>query len=468
MVRLFVISLIFNISTSFALDLDALRLNESFLIEEIFDDLKSDKDFEKHESAKPKAILKKILSDPEGKIRKEFKIEPYFQSSVLFWSQIYTQFTSKQMLIHDKRNLAIVYDALDFTELHKSKELNRYQIARKQSRIIKNSVEDLRKQLRQIGSGKKLSTKAKKLRKHLISIGVNIPQKRSSRIRKFNSLAKNLRVQTGQQDKIFQGIINSYPFENFLNSKFDYFELPRELLAISFVESSFNLKATSKVGASGVWQIMPFISKSILPEGRAKRPRRNVLLATLGAFHLLAQNYKILKRWDLAVTAYNSGTKHLLRARRKFKKKNISLAFILKNYKTRHLGFASKNFYAEFLALVHVLAYKDNMFPLDGVDLETASTNPKLRYKEISVYLSKCGLRPSRLYSALKSSSPHLSKINNHLRNSKRLYPRGTLIFSDIHLTSKRYKKLTNKQLRRNFPKNYKKLLRKRDRCQKS
>ena len=37
--------------------------------------------------------------------------------------------------------------------------------------------------------------------------------------------------------------------------------LPIELTRIVFVESSFNIQAQSRVGASGLWQIMPIIGK---------------------------------------------------------------------------------------------------------------------------------------------------------------------------------------------------------------
>ena len=184
-------------------------------------------------------------------------------------------------------------------------------------------------------------------------------------------MARNVRAQTGQRNNIFQGILNAAPFDGFFADLLKAFNLPHELVAIAFVESSFNPNAVSKVGASGVWQIMPFIEQKILSRGKNIDSRRSVLLSTLGAFHLLAQNYKILKRWDLAVTAYNSGTKHLLRAQKQFRKKNIDLPYILKNYHSAHLGFASKNFFSEFLALVYVLEYKDLLYPLKGVSYQS-------------------------------------------------------------------------------------------------
>ena len=42
----------------------------------------------------------------------------------------------------------------------------------------------------------------------------------------------------------------------------------------------------------------------------------------------------ILKRWDLGVTAYNSGTKHLVKAKRKYKKVKLESVQFNKKFKT--------------------------------------------------------------------------------------------------------------------------------------
>ena len=63
---------------------------------------------------------------------------------------------------------------------------------------------------------------------------------------------------------------------------------------------------------------------------------------------LLKHNYKKLGSWPLAITAYNHGVAGISRAVRKVRTKNFDK--IIENYKSRTFGFASRNFYAEFLA----------------------------------------------------------------------------------------------------------------------
>ena len=390
-----------------------------------------------------------------------FKIPPYFRERVVFWAQIYTQFTTEQVLIHDKNNLAIVYDAINHAPSPQSKQ-SKFQKARKRSRVTSQRVSRIKKSLLELGRTRRPRSKhAQELQRHLIKLKVKRP-KGVSRKKYFGDLVQNIRVQTGQRDKIFQGILNASPFEDLFQRLFKTFGLPHELLAISFVESSFNPLAISKVDAKGAWQIMPFIDKKLFPQERGIDARRNIIMSTIGAFHLLAQSFQILKRWDLTVTAYNSGTKHLIRAKRKFrKKKNIDLAYILQNYRSSHLGFASKNFFSEFLALVYILEYKELLFPLDGVKYAAIEKSTKLRYGNISAYISKCGFIPQRLYASVKKSSPHLLQINDHLTFSEKIYPRGTIIFSDTHLISRRYHKLSFRELRKSFPKHYRTLIKK-------
>jgi hypothetical protein len=52
-----------------------------------------------------------------------------------------------------------------------------------------------------------------------------------------------------------------------------------------------------------------------------------------------------------------------------------------------HHGFASKNFYSEFLALVHVLAYKEIIF--DKIDFDTSSFPSLNVYSTLLPYFTK-------------------------------------------------------------------------------
>ena len=80
--------------------------------------------------------------------------------------------------------------------------------------------------------------------------------------------------------------------------------------------------------------------------------RHDVRLATIAATKLLRENFRMLGTWPLAITAYNHGAWGMKKAVKRTGTKDIGK--IVHNYRGRAFGFASRNFYAEFLAAVHV------------------------------------------------------------------------------------------------------------------
>jgi membrane-bound lytic murein transglycosylase D len=72
----------------------------------------------------------------------------------------------------------------------------------------------------------------------------------------------------------------------------------------------------------------------------------------VAAARLLRDNYEITHAWPLAITAYNHGAEGVRRAVRKLGTRDI--ATISKRYQSRTFGFASRNFYASFLAALEV------------------------------------------------------------------------------------------------------------------
>lgn len=412
--------------------------------------------FENANSALEQKTVEIILNDKKNLVDDDFKIPKYFESSVKFWFSIYTQYTSKQVVIHDKEDLGIVYNIIDFSELNRS-SINKYAKAKIQAQLSLEYTRRLKKILNKLSLNKRNLSKEEKGIYDTVAKSVSLPKSKSKRRKFFKSLAQNIRTQTGQRDMIFSGVIRAIPYFPYLEKKIEYFGLPKELLAITFLESSFNPNAYSKVGAAGAWQFMPFIASLFMPKRTNSLDYRlNPIVSSISAFHLLKQNKQILKRWDLAVTAYNSGTKHIIRAKRKFKKnKNIGLDFILENYDHAHLGFASKNFFSEFLALVHVLAYKNVIYPLQGFEKESLS----FRNDHLHIYLAKCTVHPKSIFKALEKSSPKIKNLNAHFRFPNRKYKRGSLIVSDIELTKLKYVKVKESDLKRYYPKKWSKFL---------
>ena len=117
-------------------------------------------------------------------------------------------------------------------------------------------------------------------------------------------------------------------------------------------KSSFNPHAYSKYGAVGIWQFTRATGKRYLKIGRDVDERRDPILSTRAAAKLLRTNYRALGSWPLAIMAYNRGLAGIRRAVQKLKTKDA--VTIIRNYSSRRFGFASKNFYPEFLAAVRI------------------------------------------------------------------------------------------------------------------
>ena len=415
-------------------------------LEKIIDQSKAEKVYlSKMHTLSGSAIA--ALADKKNLVVDDFTINDYFRDSVSFWFSIYTQYSSKQVLIHDKQNLAIIYRVLDFSDLHKS-ELNIFTKYKIQNQYAQENVHLIKDSLVKLSKGKK-TKETEQILEILETNNVPIPTNRKKKSLFFKELAAHLRTQTGQKNMIYKGLINSEIYRDYLEKIMEKFNIPSDLLAIAFLESSFNYKATSKVGASGIWQFMPYISDLFMPKITSTVDyRSNPVISSIAAFHLLKQNKKILKRWDLAVPAYNSGTKHLVNARRKFKKvKNLDLAYILGNYEHAHLGFASQNFYSEYLALVHTMKYKNSFFNIAG-KIQSAQFNSD----NINVYVARCRFKPIYLN---KKYNSKIVDLNPQFEKAKSIYPSKSLVVSDKDLPNKYFYKLKVNSLVAKYPKDW-------------
>jgi membrane-bound lytic murein transglycosylase D len=184
---------------------------------------------------------------------------------------------------------------------------------------------------------------------------------------------KRMRFQLGMKERFLEALHDSAAYLPHMEEIFAKEDVPVELTRLPFVESSFNFRAFSKVGASGVWQFIRSTGKRYLRMDRAVDERRDPILATEAAAKLLRENYEALGSWYLAVTAYNHGRKGMMRAVRKMGTQDFTT--ILKKYSHPSFRFASRNFLMEFLAAVEVSRSASHYFG-------DFKTSPKLQFKE--------------------------------------------------------------------------------------
>lgn len=399
-------------------------------------------------------VLEPFLRDYDKRVNPVFHISDFYHSNVKFWFLVYTKLESSQVAIHDRKNLSIIYKILDFSAL-KEKGIHSNTLYVLQQKLSRERVDEVKKNLDVLSKDPhNMEPQSRELYRAIRNAGVELPATPRERITFFRELRDNLRIQTGQKDFIEAGLRRSLPYQTFLKNHLEKRGLPRELASIPFLESSFNPKAHSRVSALGVWQFMPLISSFYLPKrSNLVDYRSNVALSSVAAANLLHENHRIMKKWDLTVTSYNSGTKHLVKSRRELASQpDIDLEDIIRHSSSASFGFASKNFYAEFLALAHVLAYENELFPRIHSEDRDDSKN------DMIFSVAKCPMRIDK-----EVSASHLDEIafyNDQIRDFKKIYPKGTLVTTKSRLPAAKFYRLDSRIVLNKKPKDWAVLVR--------
>lgn len=290
-----------------------------------------------------------------------FTVPKELEERFNFWLQIYTRYTSEQGLVHDSKYIDVIYREIDFTPINMDAALSPVQKSRAKSKVVKDAKIEIKNILERLH---KISQKNPPDLEKLTAEEQQIWKKfeKVEEPNKFLNAAKKdrARFQLGQKDRIQLGILYSGRYLRKMEKIFREENMPVEITRLPFVESSFNIFARSKVGASGIWQFMPRTGRQYMKINRFVDERNDPLVATRASARLMKLNYKILETWPLAITAYNQGAGGLLRMSNKLKTKE--LAEIIDKGSSSRFGFAGENFYICFLTILHVEANADKYF----------------------------------------------------------------------------------------------------------
>lgn len=287
----------------------------------------------------------------------EFPIYPEIKANVAFWKKIYSHYSVNQAVIHDRDDLAKVYTVLNLIdkELPGAERLNKA--------YLKAAEKKYKTILSNLAKGKTASTTEEKFVASLYT--------GRDRLKKMKRASTAVRSQTGLKERFIEGVIRSGAHMGRLRWIFSNHGLPQDLAYLPHVESSFNSGAYSKFGAAGMWQFTRATGKQYMTIDEAVDERLDPYISGESAARYLKNSYKNLGNWPMALTAYNYGTSGMMRA----KKELGSYQKIFQQYNRGHFGFASRNFYSEFLAAV-IVARK-----LEG-DSRIRKNSP-LKFREI-------------------------------------------------------------------------------------
>lgn len=292
-----------------------------------------------------------ILTEPtnlEISSEPNFPLDSRLKPKVQFWIDVYSKYSSWHTILHDKNYPNIIYGVVD--GLGRDKKYLNAAIDKIQ-RESKKTLDKFQRRQQEILSGKLKLTKREE---RLWKLFLDIPGEK-----KFAAAAesKRMRRQGGLRDSLEQALERSARYLPRMERLFKAESVPSEIAYLPFVESSFNLEAKSKVGASGIWQLMPYTGREYLRVDDLVDERNDPIRAGEAAAKLLRQNYESLKSWPLAITAYNHGRLGLVRAVKSVG--SDDLCDIIEKYDGPGFGFASANFYASFLGARHVSTHAD-------------------------------------------------------------------------------------------------------------
>lgn len=297
----------------------------------------------------------------------KFKVTRELRKRVDFWVSIYSRYSTTQGVYHLIDDPGVVLGKIDLTGIYEATDLTDF----KKRKMIEFEVKKRKLRLAQ----------------------------------KFAVHPSKVRLQMGLSDRMKKALFLSGKYLTQMEEIFKNENLPVELTRLPFVESSFNVFAQSKVGASGLWQIMPSVAR---PQGFITRnydKRNHPIYATKLAAEIMKQNYRSLKSWPLAITAYNHGLSGVKRMMQK--SESVTIEDMIESKRvTGSWGFASKNFYACFLAVLQV---ERNATELFGKDLVKARS---LSFKEYRLPYKK---KKSDVLKWFDGSVTRFKQMNPHL-----------------------------------------------------
>lgn len=279
-----------------------------------------------------------------------FPRPPEIEAAINFWVRVYTEVDTQSGFLHDSQHLDVVYTALP---------LNRRNIEARRSHIQED--------LRVLATGKR--DQLTRTQREVLALWPDDVSNQTLR-----TAASNVRWQLGQSDRFLGGLQRSGAYREHINNVINEKGLPKELGVLPHVESSFNPGAFSSASAAGMWQFGRATGQRFMRIDHIVDERMDPYTATNAAMSLLEYNYSVLGTWPLALTAYNHGAGGIARAVRETGTTDIEK--IIANYRGRSFGFASRNFYAQFLAVIDVENNAEEYFG-------EVIYNPAPRFREV-------------------------------------------------------------------------------------
>jgi len=269
-----------------------------------------------------------------------FPMPKGYEPNVRFWMKVYGEWGEGQMAIHDSRYMDIVFDIVD---VPKENDLLRAV----SSAEVRARLEKIKKILMDLHNDPNARTLSHD-HQQVYDLYRNV-----SEPDKFRNATESIRVQQGIKERFELGLEKMTAHLEEIKKAFRLEGMPEELAYLPLVESSFNNQAVSKTRAAGIWQFMPGTARLYMKVNNDVDERYDPMRATRAAALYLKRSYSMFGNWPLSLMSYNHGQQGILNAVATMG--TTDFMTIINGYSGKYFGFASRNFYAEYLAAAKVM-----------------------------------------------------------------------------------------------------------------
>jgi membrane-bound lytic murein transglycosylase D len=277
-------------------------------------------------------------------------------NAVDFWRKTYSVWQRSQVAIHDNRHLDVVYEVLLLPGVVDENLTNEQKDMLNQRKDYWRAyLAALETKLR---NGVTLNTDEMQLIAKLEQSG-----KPASFI---NGASDRVRSQRGIRERFKRGLEISGRYDQQFRKIFRDAGLPEDLAYLPHVESSFQPAAKSSAGAIGLWQFTKAAAKTFMSDGGSIDRRLDPVASTYGAARYLSYAYRKLGDWPTVLTSYNHGIGGMKRAQNQL---GNNFVRIVEQYDGPSFGFASRNYYAQFLAALEIASNPKHYFS-EGINYE--------------------------------------------------------------------------------------------------
>jgi membrane-bound lytic murein transglycosylase D len=292
-----------------------------------------------------------------------FPVPDEIEDNVAFWRKVYGEWGRGRVAIHDDEHMGVIYEVLDLPgPTHAGYTPEQNQLVKERMAHYQGRLDRLEAEVR---AGQSPSGEEKALYTKLVDAGGE---------RAIYGASDRVRAQRGLRERFRRGLEISQRYDAKFRKIFRSKGLPEDLAYLPHVESSFQNHARSSAGAAGMWQFTRGTGKEYLTINNDVDERLDPVAAADGAARYLSDAYRKLGSWPLAVTSYNHGQGGMKRAKAIY---GDDIGTIVRSYKGPYFKFASRNYYAEFIAARQIASNPSRFFP-EGVAYEAPMSEDRL------------------------------------------------------------------------------------------